>query len=71
MALFAGISALTWIALFALTVCICIAPLFIWRNTNRMSRQLGELINELKRANDLQERGRREGETGRQFHFSE
>lgn len=49
----AGIGVLAWAVVMAVIVCITIAPLIIWRNTNRANRLLEELLNETQRTNKL------------------
>lgn len=49
----AGIGVLAWAVLMAVIVCITIAPLIIWRNTNRTNRLLEDLLDEARRANKL------------------
>ena len=49
----AGIGVLAWAVLMAVIVCITIAPLIIWRNTNRANRLLEELLDEAQRTNKL------------------
>lgn len=49
----AGIGVLAWAVVMAVIVCITIAPLIIWRNTNRTNRLLEELLDEAQRSNKL------------------
>ena len=49
----AGIGVLAWAVVMAVIVCITIAPLIIWRNTNRANRLLEELLDEAQRTNKL------------------
>lgn len=49
----AGIGIIAWVVLMAVVVCITIAPLIIWRNTNRTNRLLEDLLDEVGRTNDL------------------
>lgn len=49
----AGIGVLAWAVVMAVIVCITIAPLIIWRNTNRANRLMEELLDETQRTNKL------------------
>ncbi|HMM39662.1 MULTISPECIES: hypothetical protein [Desulfovibrio] len=49
----AGIGILAWAVLMVVVVCVSIAPLIIWRNTNRANRILEELLEETRRSNRL------------------
>ena len=49
----AGIGILAWVVVMVVIVCITIAPLIIWRNTNRTNRLLEELLDEAQRTNKL------------------
>ena len=49
----AGIGVLAWAVVMAVIVCITIAPLIIWRNTNRANRLLEDLLDEAQRTNKL------------------
>lgn len=49
----AGIGILAWAVLMVVIVCITIAPLIIWRNTNRANGFLEELLAEARRTNRL------------------
>ncbi len=65
MEFFAGLGVLAWLVLVVLCGAIIIAPLIIWRNTNRSNDLLAELIDEARKTNENLERlarscGRRE-----------
>ncbi len=49
----AGIGFLAWAVLMVVLVCITIAPLIIWRNTNRTNRLLEDILDEARLASKL------------------